>query len=159
VATNIDIQQLIKDNPRKIRENGLQDLCKKIVSHYTLYDAISNEATDLKDVNAIKTIFESKVVPVDTELIDFLKKIKLYPWQQILFDEMQTPLREVSDREVNWIFDSAGAKGKTTFMRYCDHMMPRKVVKISSSGQSRDIADLVRNKYTQTGKFSQIIYI
>ena len=139
-------------NPKPAAKE-IASLCDRIVSHTNAFDAIKHEATSLRDVMAINTIFKNKNDIIDEEWVKETTSIKLYPWQKKL---LSITKEKANRRDIHWIYEKIGGTGKSTF---CDYLecTQEGVLTISDSGSMRDIADVIRNWTTANGNPKHII--
>lgn len=121
------------------------DICDKVVSHNSAFDAIKHEATNLNQVMAINTIFKNKIRIVSQKKIDKLNSLKLYPWQKKM---MSIYNDEPNDRDIHWVYDKDGGAGKSTFCSWLRNIKKNTIV-IKDTASMRDIADVIRNYVEQ----------
>jgi len=74
----------------------------------------------------------------DSQPLNIIKD--LYPWQQMVVDMLKEP---VNDREIVWIYDEIGCKGKTALSKY---LVVKYKALVITSGGTKDIAYLAKNK-------------
>jgi len=121
--------QKIRKNARTSKERGsISDLCNRIVSHETAFKAIQAEASSLKEVLAIQTIFNAKEIQIDPELIKRHKNVKLNDWQKRIYNKICNKPTPENDREIFWVFDEKGENGKSFF---CTWMQIQKHTKVN----------------------------
>ena len=152
------INFLAKSRNKDTKGCGIKELCSRISKHKNAYEAIKNEASDLNEVIAINAIFNNAVKEVDPKQIKYLKSFEktLRKWQQQLLDILS---EEPDRRHVYWIVDKIGGQGKSDFCSYIDTLkFPDKCLTIASTGQLRDIADVIRN-WMEQGNYPEIILI
>jgi len=83
--TNLeDIQKLLLDNPRKIKDkDGFKAFCDRIIKHKNKFEAIRNEG-DYQTVMAIEKIYNAKVIEDDPRCVNYFSKMELKDWQNDL---------------------------------------------------------------------------
>ncbi len=157
---NFDVLEFLKKNKRNkcVQDLNIKELCKRIESYKSVSEVIENEAQDLRDVIALKTIFENKRREIDPNLVNYFKKWEkqMRKWQIDLYNVID---KKPNRRTVYWVVDSVGGQGKTDFCTYVDTFKKKdECLTIASTGSLRDIADVIRN-WMDRGAYPKIILI
>lgn len=139
---------LLASKTRKTKQDqqilNIVNTIDKISKEKSLIDALKNNATELRDVMAIKIIHDSCEIPPDPELIEYLDNIKLLDWQKHIDNIMSQP---PDRRTVHWYVDTVGNTGKSVMTDYFEHKYGDKFLRISASGvQAHHIYDIIRNQ-------------
>lgn len=150
----------------KAEKEHIRNKYAKIISHKNLYDALRNESSSLKDVNAIKTIFASKPVIIDKRLDRIYNNKELNDWQQQLYDRISIDPEVAYEqnsvkhcRTIRWVCDIIGSRGKSFFSEYCEYKHPGKHFVLNTSGTVKDLCDVLRNTIFDKGIFPDHIMI
>lgn len=145
---NFDVEAFLKANVQKRCKNSgeIKDLCDRISKHGSAADAIANEASSLKDVLAIKTIYDCKNVGMSVKLQERYKNAKLKDWQSDLFARTSVEPTEETSRKVRWVVDVQGNKGKSFFCSFYKYKLPNKSIVLNTTGTIKDMVDVMRNE-------------
>jgi len=73
--------------------------------------------------------------------LKILSSDKLYMWQNTIIEQLLT---EPDDRTINWVVDTEGNKGKTTFCKYLLGTFDKRVV-VLTAGNASDVANALKN--------------
>lgn len=160
--SNFDVSEKLKEltkSKSKAERGAIADLCEKIAGASSAFDAIKENATDLRDVMAIKMIYESKNVQFSEKLIERYKSKELRPWQKKIYGMVQEPPTEDDDRTVHWIVDKEGNKGKSFFCMYTQIQNPDRTLVITATGSVRDISDIIRNECMEKKKEPELLLL
>lgn len=80
-------------------------------------------------------------------------EIELYPWQQRLFDMIQT---HPDNRTINWIWEPVGGRGKTVFQKYCYLKTKRCIV---LSGKAEDMKNGIIQYEQKNGYVPRCVFV
>lgn len=150
----------IRKNARSSKERGsISDLCERIASHNTAFEAIKAEATSLKEVLAIQTIFNAKNIDISPRLVERYQNSTLNDWQEELYNKIKHQPNPEHDRKVYWVFDKKGNNGKSFFCTWVQIHRPSETIVLNNTGSVRDISDVIRNTMASNGKDPSIILI
>lgn len=144
---NFDVLEFLKKNKRNkcVQDLNIKELCKRIESYKNVSEVIENECQDLRDVMALKTIYENKRREIHPDIIKKYTKWgkSMRKWQSDLSSILDN---KPSSRKIYWIVDPVGGQGKTDFTKYITFIKkPNKCLTINNVGTVRDIADVLRN--------------
>jgi len=111
--------------------------------HQNLQDALSN-MTSIRDALPTIAIFNAKNTDWGREIKCPIRTVDdMYIWQKQIWDTIMT---SPDYREIVWIQDEDGCKGKTQLIKYCAINEPGKVMWIEPSGTTRDIINIIFQK-------------
>lgn len=122
-----------------------KEICTKvdlILEQKSCIDAIKATAENLRDVIAIKTIYDLKEDHVDQDYIDEMKNITLNEWQTYIDNIIKA---NPNRRNVFWIYDYKGGAGKSMYCDYLENNDPTNTFLYTATGSQRDLADVLRN--------------
>lgn len=113
---------------------------QSVWGHATLEDALTNMSS-LRDALPTIALYNVKKQVWGREIECPIKSPEdMYKWQAQIYGTIMT---KPNYREVVWIADEEGCKGKTQFIKYCAINHPGKVMWIEPSGTTRDIIHVV----------------
>lgn len=113
---------------------------QSVWGHNTLEDALTNMSS-LRDALPTIALYNMKKQTWGREIDCPIKSVEdMYKWQAQIHGTIMT---YPGYREVVWICDEEGCKGKTQFIKYCAIQYPGKVMWIEPSGTTRDIIHVI----------------
>lgn len=161
-VASFDVPDYLKQLAKKLpvaQRGEIAELCDKIAKASSAFEAIKENATSLKDVMAIKMIFDSKLIEISPKLVARYKTKTLRPWQKNLYDMVANPPTEEDDRIVHWIVDKVGNKGKSFFCSYSVIQNPERTLVITATGSVRDISDIIRNECMEKKREPEVLLL
>jgi hypothetical protein len=137
--------------------NKMTTMIDNICNQATLIDALKENATDIKDFNAIINVYNNKQNSneYDEDLIEELERYEYNEWQTKLLEILSN---DPDKRKVYWICDEKGGAGKSQFCDKYEYENPNSVLTIASTGSMRDIGDVIRNWKKCGNKLRTLIF-
>lgn len=133
----------------------IKDIIDDINKCQTIQDAIINNATELRDVMPIISMYNNKGYIMEASLMKEIKNTPYMKWHKELLDYLE---KDPDKRRINWIFDKKGNTGKTLFCDKYEVDNLHTTLVVSAIGSLRDIADVIRNWMTSGNVPRTIIF-
>lgn len=132
-------QYICKEDKSVILDTGDNfgnSIAEDIWKNKTIQDALTN-MTNIKDALATIAVYNQKPLEWGREIQCAIQDEEdMFPWQKSIWTYIHTI---PNDRNVYWIADEDGCKGKTQLIKYSAIKEPEKVMWIVPSGTTRDI--------------------
>jgi hypothetical protein len=145
----------VANQKKQLEAKPIKDIIDDINTCQTVQDAIINNATELRDVMPIISMYNNKGYIMPESLITKLKNIEYMEWHKTILDYLE---KDPDKRQINWIFDTLGNTGKTLFCDKYEVDNLHDALVISAVGSLRDIADVIRNWMTSGNNPRTIIF-
>lgn len=129
-------------NIKQGERTDIREVAKLIQEGKSIKEATyNNPEIVIKYANGLQYL-ASMYKKIDEELIEEVKKIEYYEWQQELHDMLE---KEADDRTIIWIYEDKGKVGKSKFVEKYELEHENECYAIDEIGNIKDATDGLRN--------------